>query len=251
MSQTPDAPFPRQQGISLDELAAAYAQAMGTAMPPPEEARGAGCQPAEEEAPWQPAPREEAAPPPPEPAAESSPEDDACCPIGPRSILEAMLFVGDPAGQPLSPARAAEFMRGVEADEIPGLVEELNQRYAVSGAPYQVLSEEGGYRMTLRQSFHGLRDQFYGRVREARLSLAAVDVLSIVAYRQPLTADEVSRLRDKPSGHVLAQLVHRGLLRIERTTTPRRTAHYHTTDRFLELFGLSSLADLPQSEELG
>ena len=87
-------------------------------------------------------------------------------------------------------------------------------------------------------------------MREARLSLAAVDVLSIVAYRQPLTADEVSRLRDKPSGHILSQLVHRGLLRIERAAAPRRTAHYHTTDRFLELFGLSNLADLPQSEEL-
>ena len=225
MSQTPDAPFPRQQGISLDELAAAYAQAMGAAAPP-EEARGAGCQPACSEG-VQLAQDELETRPTPAPQTETT-DDDACCPIGPRSILEAMLFVGDPAGQVLSPARAAELMRGVESDEIPGLVEEFNQRYATNGSPYHVVSEEGGYRLTLRKPFHALRDQFYGRVREARLSLAAVDVLSIVAYRQPLTADEVSRLRDKPSGHVLSQLVHRGLLRIERaaaraarrTTTP-------------------------------
>lgn len=242
MPQTPDAPFQRQQGISLDELAAAYAQAMGAAAPPHEEAEPEP-QPAAATAAAAAAPASESAP-------DAAADDDACCPIGPRSILEAMLFVGDPAGGPLSPARAAELMRGVEPDEIPAVVEELNQRYAANGSPYHVLSEEGGYRMTLCKPYHGLRDQFYGRVREARLSLAAVDVLSIVAYRQPLTADEVSRFRGKPSGHVLAQLVHRGLLRIERAAAPRRTAHYHTTERFLELFGLSNLADLPQSEEL-
>ena len=246
MSQTPDAPFPRQQqGISLDELAAAYAQAMGTAVPSPAEAEGEA-----EPAAAATATATEATAPSSEAAPDAAVDDDACCPIGPRSILEAMLFVGDPAGQPLSPAQAAELMRGVEPDEIPALVEELNQRYAANGSPYHVVSEEGGYRMTLRKPFHGLRDQFYGRVREARLSLAAVDVLSIVAYRQPLTADQVSKLRNKPSGHILAQLVHRGLLRIERAAVPRRTAHYHTTDRFLELFGLTNLADLPQSEEL-
>jgi chromosome segregation and condensation protein ScpB len=49
----------------------------------------------------------------------------------------------------------------------------------------------------------------------------------------------------------LTHLVHRGLLRIERTTAPRRTTYYFTTNRFLRLFGLQSLSDLPQSEELG
>jgi chromosome segregation and condensation protein ScpB len=65
------------------------------------------------------------------------------------------------------------------------------------------------------------------------------------------TAEQVGRLRGKPSGHVLAQLVRRGLLRIERVGSPRRIAQYFTTARFLELFHLQSLADLPQSEELG
>ena len=57
-------------------------------------------------------------------------------------------------------------------------------------------------------------------------------------------------MRDKPSGHVLSQLVHRGLLRIERLPGKRRTVQYFTTERFLKLYGLETLADLPQSEEV-
>ena len=113
-----------------------------------------------------------------------------------------------------------------------------------------MIHQGGGYRLTLRKSFHPLRNRFYGRIREARLSQGAIDVLAIVAYQQPLTSEQIGRLRGKPSSHVLAQLVRRGLLRIERKDTKRRTAQYFTTDRFLQLFGMQSLEDLPQSEEL-
>ena len=161
-----------------------------------------------------------------------------------------MLFVGDRDNRPLTAARAAELMRGVEPGEIGGLIEELNQRYTRSGCPYFVAEDSDGYRITLRKPFHPLREQFYGRIREARLSQAAIDVLAIVAYQQPLSAEQIGAVRGKPSGPVLSQLVHRGLLRIERLPGKRRTVQYFTTDRFLQLFGLQTLADLPQSEEL-
>jgi segregation and condensation protein B len=178
----------------------------------------------------------------------SAAESEACA-VTPRSILEAMLFVGDRQNRPLSAAQAAEMMRGVEPGEIPALVDELNRRYAAAGCPYHVIHDDAGYRMSLRKPFFALRDRFYGRIREARLSQPAVDVLAIVAYRQPLTAEQVGTLRGKPSGHVLAQLVRRGLLRIERAAGSRRAAQYSTTTRFLRLFGLQTLADLPQSED--
>ena len=110
--------------------------------------------------------------------------------------------------------------------------------------------DSDGYRITLRKVFHPLREQFYGRIREARLSQAAIDVLAIVAYQQPLTAEQIGEVRGKPSGPVLSQLIHRRLLRIERLPGKRRTVQYFTTDRFLQLFSLQTLADLPQSEEL-
>jgi segregation and condensation protein B len=95
-----------------------------------------------------------------------------------------------------------------------------------------------------------VRDRYQRRIRAARLSPAAIEVLAMVAYRGPLTADEVSRLRGTPSGHILRQLVQRQLLRIERGEDKPRKAIYHTTQRFLSVFGLASINDLPKSEEL-
>jgi len=240
-------PVPEEEGISLDALAQAYAQAMGVtaeSREPPDAVREAELQrPAAPDAVW----AESAQPP--DHTAEPLEADDPC-PLSPRSILEAMLFVGNQQGQALTARRAAELMRGVDADEIPGLVDELNARYAAEGCPYLIAGEGNGYRLTLRKAFHAVRNQFYGRIREARLSQTAIDVLSVVAYQQPVTAEQINRLRGKPSGHVLAQLVHRGLLRIEREAGKGRSAKYHTTDRFLSLFGLRSLEDLPKSEEL-
>jgi segregation and condensation protein B len=170
--------------------------------------------------------------------------------ITPRRLLEAMLFVGSPDSQPLSAERAASVMRGVAPEEIHGLVAELNQQYAADRCPYQIESEGAGYRLTLRAEHRRLRDKFHGRLRQARLSQAAIDVLAIVAYNQPLTGEEVSRARNTSSGAVLSQLLRRRLLRIERDEQQPRVARYCTTDRFLELFGLASLEDLPRTEEL-
>lgn len=253
MAKSPEFPADNQpEGISLDELTQAFAAAMGprssaaetadeTAEEEPAEASGADDEPLAEEAPESSAAAVD----------DSESEADDTCPVTPLSILEAMLFVGSASSAPLTASKAAELMRGVEPGEIAGLVAELNVRYAANACPYYVIGEGTGYRLTLRRRYHALRNRFYGRVREARLSQAAVDVLAIVAYQQPLPAEEISRLRGKPTAHVLSQLVHRGLLRIERVQVEkRRVARYRTTERFLELFGLSSLEDLPQSEDL-
>lgn len=181
--------------------------------------------------------------------AESDLADDDPCEITPLSIFEAMLFVGSPANEPLTADRATELMRGVEASDVPELVEQLNRRYSSRGCPYLVVAEGAGYRLTLRREFWAVRDRFYGRIREARLSQAAIDVLAIVAYRQPMNADQITQTRGRPSGALLSQLVRRRLLRVERLAGPPRVARYFTTDRFLDLFGLESLDDLPRSDD--
>jgi len=238
MSRSPQGPFDpsSQQGISLDALTEAFAQAMGTSPVSDTDSEAEPAGDVEDQGTAD--------------ADISAIDSEAGCPVCPRSILEAMLFVGHRDGRPLRVEEAAAPMRGVEPGEIPGLVDELNRRYRESGCPYEVQSERGGYRLALRRPFHGLRDRFHGRIREARLSQAAMDVLAIVAYEQPLTAERIGRLRGRPSGHVISQLVRRRLLRIERPEAERSTAQYYTTDRFLRLFGLADLDDLPRSEEL-
>lgn len=242
MPPTPEPPFdPQQQGISLDELAAAFAQVMGT------EPRAASAA-APSRLPESAENGSAAANSPDALAKTSEPREDSC-PISPRTILEAMLFVGDRDNRPLTPRRAAELMRDVAVEEIPPLVEELNRSYEARGAPYEIIGEGDGYRLAIRDELRSLRDRFHGRVREARLSQAAVDVLALVAYEQPVTGEKISRLRGRPSSHIVAHLVRRGLLRVERPASDRRTPHYSTTERFLRLFNLESLDDLPRSED--
>jgi segregation and condensation protein B len=239
----------RQEGISLEELSEAFAQVMGAAPQSKTDADQAPQPIATSDQPSggisetidaQPGAAEQ-------PPLAPAPED--ACPVSPLSILEAMLFVSNRDNQPLSANKAAELMRDVAAEEIPMLVEQLNQRHTADNCPYHIVAEGEGYRLTLKKSFSALRNKFYGRISEARLSQAAIDVLAIVAYQQPLAGEQVSRYRGKPSSHILTQLVRRGLLRIERSETNRRTPYYRTTDRFLRLFNLQSLDDLPHSED--
>ncbi len=232
---------PAEQGLSLDALSQAFAAMLNTGSDPytvPSEL------PVDQTVPVSTIQRPANFA---EPVAIASAANDGQCEISPRSILEAMLFVGLPGGQPLTSPQVAGLMRGVRPVEIDELVCELNLHYEQSQCPYRIESVEAGYRLILREEFSGVRDQFYGRVRQAKLSPAAIEVLATVAYNQPLTSDDVSKLRGAVSGSVLSQLVRRELLRLERDPQQPRVPRYRTTDRFLNLFGLESLADLPNS----
>ena len=220
-------------GISIEDLGRAYAELMHQGDDPYEE-RHAETELAELQETVDSAGRE---------------REDEAVEVSPRSILEAMLFVGNDTNEPLTSRMIASFMRGVTPEEIDELVLELNESYDQDATPYKIVAEMGGYRLTLRQAYHSLRDRFYGRIREARLSQSAIDVLSIVAYRQPVSRDEVDEFRGMKSGSLLSQLTRRRLLQL----TPKSSespARYSTTKRFLELFGLESIDDLPQSEDL-
>ncbi len=257
----PESDFQRaaEEDVSLRQLSEAFAQAMGDRQQPGMgtgffssdggmRGGGEGAERPAEFVSSGPA-REASSATEPPPVAVGDEVDNDPCEISPASILEAMLFVGNQAGEPLTSQRAAELMRGVTPEEIPDLVDELNRRYTVRGCPYHVASEGAGYRMTLRREFGAIRNRFYGRVREARLSQAAIDVLAVVAYRQPITAEQVNQHRGHPCNQLLAQLVRRRLLRVERNPDTPRVARYCTTDRFLGVFGLESLNDLPRSDD--
>jgi segregation and condensation protein B len=176
---------------------------------------------------------------------------DAACEISPQTILEAMLFVGTPDNRPLSSQQVAAMMRGVRPAEIDELVRDLNASYREKRCPYTIAAEGAGYRLVLRDEFTATADRLYNRVKTARLSPAAIEVLAAVAYNEPLTGEQVADMRGVASGSILAQLVRRQLLRLDRPADRRQPARYFTTPRFLSLFGLSSLEDLPRSDDLG
>jgi segregation and condensation protein B len=162
--------------------------------------------------------------------------------------VEAILFVGRPDNGAVSARELAAAMRGVSPTEIDTAICELNAIYDADGAPYWIEQTGSGYRMVLRNQFERMRDKFYGRVTEARLSPAVLEVLSVLAYNQPATVERLNELRGLPSGAALAILVRRRLVRVDRPADG--PPQYSTTDRFLRLFGLESLDALPRAEEL-
>jgi segregation and condensation protein B len=144
----------------------------------------------------------------------------------------------------------AAAMRGVSPGEVDAAVTELNALYDQDRTPYAIEQTSGGYRLVLRGEFQRLRDKFYGTVREAKLSSAAMEVLSIIAYNQPVTAARIHELRNAPNGAALSTLVRRKIVRLDRPNEAGAEPQYSTTDRFLKLFGLESLEELPRSEEV-
>ena len=226
------------QGLSLEELGQAYAALFQ---------RGADPYPEEDQA--EPSdPSERAATDDDVPQRVVLGSDDAACEITPRSIAEAILFVGHPLGEPLSSKGIASLMRGVTPEEIDDLVAELNEEYRAEGRPYAIRSVGAGYQLVLRDEYDRFRDCFYGKIREVRLSQSAIDVLAIVAYNQRITHEEIDRIRGRDSSAILAQLVRRDLLAMERPAEKKGKPVYRTTDRFLDLYNLESLEDLPQAE---
>jgi segregation and condensation protein B len=168
-----------------------------------------------------------------------------------ETIIEAMLFVGNRENQPLDADQIAEKLRNVSADEVDQAVVHLNEHYQERDCPYTIVSESSGYRMVLRSEFESVRNNFYGKIRGPRLSQQAIDTLAVVAYRQPVTAGEIQSLRQQSSKGVLNQLVRRNLLSTScEVQDKKRIVHYSTTQRFLEVFQIQSLDDIPKADEL-
>ena len=127
-------------------------------------------------------------------------------------IVEAALFVG---GSPLTVEKFQAATR-VKPELFHATVDELNRKYKAQRRPYTLQPKDGGYVLVVRPQFRGLREKLFGGPREARLSQQALDVLSMVAYRQPVEESEIDTVRGYDSGGVLRQLVRLGLVAVLR-----------------------------------
>lgn len=179
---------------------------------------------------------------------EPPPVEEPATPPPALRIIEALLFVG---GAPLTAKRAREILRGLSEEQFDDAIAQLNADYRRQARPYAVHPQGAGWVLTLRSRYRHVIEKLYGGVREARLSTTAIDVLAVVAYRQPITRNEVDNFRGADSSALLRQLVRRGLIQIVPLpgAKPKEVA-YATTPRFLEMFSLASLDDLPKTHDL-
>ncbi len=168
--------------------------------------------------------------------------------IQPRQVIEAALFVG---GASLTTKRLGSILgEGTSAEDVEELVASLNSQYAREYRPYEIRLGEGGYRLTLREAFEAVQDRVYGNSpKDVKLSQEAMEVLAFVAYRQPVNRDDLEETGKSNPTTLIRQLMRRQLVQLERSEADANDVTYHTTPRFLELFGLRSLKDLPLPED--
>ena len=162
-------------------------------------------------------------------------------------VIEALILASP---EPVQAARLAEIVPDCTAGDTKDLVNELNTEYQKQDRSFEIWEVAGGYQIRTRAEFSGYVQQLQ-KQRPLRLSRAALDSLSIVAYKQPVTRAEIEDIRGVDAGAVLKGLLDRRLLRIVgHRVVPGRPMLYGTTRRFLEVFGLESLKGMPSLREL-
>lgn len=175
-------------------------------------------------------------------------ESDELSPQEREQVLEALLFASD---GPVPLARLAEIVGTRNGNTVRLDLERLNQKYVDARLSFRIENIAGGYQMMTLAAFKPWLEKLARQRSESRLSDAALEALSVVAYRQPVTRADIEAIRGVACGEVLNRLRELGLVRMAgRAEVVGRPILYATTRKFLDMFGLASLDDLPPMEAL-
>ena len=165
-----------------------------------------------------------------------------------EAVLEAILFV---ASEPLARDKLVEVFEEGEAEAASEALDAVLERYArASDRGVALENVAGGLRLVTRPELHGYLRRFFEITGRSKLSMAALETLAIVAYRQPITGPEIHELRGVQPAGVLKTLLDKRLIKISgRRQVVGKPFVYRTTREFLMHFGLQSLEELPPLEE--
>ena len=164
-----------------------------------------------------------------------------------KSIVENVLLAAD---QPVHVNELEKiFLNTAEKNDLRLILEELKEEY--QSRNLQILEVADGYQLCTRHEFNDWIRKFLKLDRSSRLSQPSLDTLSIIAYKQPLTRQEVDDIRGVDSSGVVKTLLEKKVIGpAGRKKVPGRPIMYRTTQKFLEYFGLKDLSDLPTLEDL-
>jgi segregation and condensation protein B len=164
------------------------------------------------------------------------------------AIVEALIFASP---EPLTLKALTRLLEGETVDAIGAAIETLRTRYGGDVGGLQLVEVAGGYQIVTRTELHEwVRRLFHERTTQ-KLSVAALETLAVIAYKQPITAVEVTEIRGVNVSGVLGTLIDRKLIRISgRKAVVGRPFMYATTREFLDRFGLRDLTDLPRVEDI-
>ena len=164
-----------------------------------------------------------------------------------KSVIEALLFSSE---KPLALEQVKKVLDGYDTNQIRLIIEELRSDYERDKRGIRVVEVADGFRMITASDFAPFLKKFYKERKVERLSRQGLETLAIIAYKQPLTKNEIEILRNVNADGVMSSLLGKNLIRISgRKKAPGRPFVYGTTKQFLEHFGLKSLDELPKMED--
>jgi segregation and condensation protein B len=162
--------------------------------------------------------------------------------------VEAVLFL---AREPLTSRKIGQLAGLADGTAARTSVRQLNRLYDAGGSPFRAEELAGGFQLLTRPLFGPWLRRLLHTPVEARLSAPALETLAVVAYRQPVLRADIEAIRGVQCGDILRQLMDRDLVRIvSRADDLGRPLLYGTTKRFLQIFGLRHLDELPQADVL-
>jgi len=164
------------------------------------------------------------------------------------AIVEALVFASP---EPLLPKVLFKLLDTEPREDVDAAVEELKRRYSERGGGLHLVEVAGGLQIVTRPELHEwVRRLFHERTTQ-KLSIQALETLAVIAYKQPITAAEITEIRGVNTSGVIGTLLERGLAKISgRKQVVGRPFLYSTTRDFLDRFGLKDLNDLPKVEDM-
>ena len=180
---------------------------------------------------------------------DSGEESSQQAPEADLRVMEALLFS---THHPLTAGRLAELLDLDSTKPVKKGIRALNQQYADTGRAFRVEQVAGGFQILTLPEFGPALATLHQREADAKLTKPALETLAIIAYKQPILRADIEAIRGVACGETIRSLMEKHLVRIAgRAEEPGRPILYGTTKRFLELFGLNDLKDLPEADSAG
>lgn len=166
--------------------------------------------------------------------------------------IESLIFTAE---QPISAAEIAltleeHFGLPVPQPDIAQVLQDLREKYQSDVFSFEIIEIAEGYQFLTKGAYHQIIGTYLKQKTRKRLSRAALETLSIIAYKQPVTKTEMEKIRGVSCDYSLQKLLEKELVSISgRSDGPGRPLLYSTSEKFMDYFGLKSLRDLPQPKD--
>jgi segregation and condensation protein B len=164
-----------------------------------------------------------------------------------KAVIEALVYASP---EPLTPRMLYRLLNDEPKEDVLAALKAVQADYVERGGLH-IAEVAGGFQITTRPEYHEWVRRLFHERSASKLSVAALETLSVIAYKQPVTAAEIGEIRSVNTSGVLSTLLERHLIKIVgRKNVIGRPFLYGTTKEFLIRFGLNDLADLPKIEDM-